>query len=314
MKRSLMLYFLVLSSITALMTAENDIFFSKNASSDFIIRWAFQKECDHVFDPRKSPYVWPTSSRGVSFDPARVNAGDCIFVRNVDLFFKDYHPRIVSPYILITHGENLDAVKDRHLDYLEDQKVIAWFGIHPCAKKHPRFYALPLGILQDPNNYKNREKLNKFLENLRVHSHKDHLLYMNFADDQKPERKKLKALLLHKNYCKRGARQSFLQYLTEMSHCIFTLAPKGLGPDSYRIWESLLVGSIPIIKTSQLDPLFKELPVLVVSHWEEITQEFLEKKQVEIASKKYNLKRLYMSYWRAKIKKIKYRFLARYNL
>ena len=222
------------------------------------------------------------------------------------------HPQIAHPYILVTHGEYSESISERQLDYLDDPQVIAWFGIHPCEKKHPKYRPIPLGILQHPLNYKKREKLNDIFAELRT-VEKKHCVYMNFADEQKPERQKIKQFLGHKPYCKRGARQPFLSYIHEMAECAFTLAPRGMGPDTYRLWEALLVGSIPIVKSSQIDQLLQGLPVIIVSHWNEINESFLQQEYKKITSKKYSLKRLYMDYWLAKIKRTQERFLAKYN-
>lgn len=310
---------IVLSALSASLSATHIHFettglFNKKLEGDtIIIRWAFQKSCNHVFDPRTNSYVWPTSARGVTFDPTKVRPGDVVFVRRVDLFFRELHPRIAHPYILVTHGECLEAVQESQLNYLDDPRVIAWFGIHPCKKTHPKYKPLPLGILQDPMHYRGIKQLDEFFATLRNSTKKEYLLYMNFADDQKPERKKLKALLKDKPFCKRTGRKKFAGYMESMAQCVFTLAPRGLGPDSYRVWESLLVGSIPIIKSSALDPLLKKLPVLIISRWDQITEEFLVKKYKEISSKKYDIKRLYMNYWLGKIEKTRQRFLAQYG-
>ena len=45
-----------------------------------------------------------------------------------------------------------------------------------------------------------------------------------------------------------------------MAKAKFALSPGGTGPDTYRTWEALLVGTIPIVKTSQLDNLYSDLP------------------------------------------------------
>ena len=97
-----------------------------------------------------------------------------------------------------------------------------------------------------------------------------------------------------------------------MAQSKFVLSPAGYGPDCYRTWEALLVGSIPIVKKSQLDPLFEGLPVLIVDSWSDITEEFLHKKYEEITARQYDIKRLYTEYWFAKIKAVKEEFLAQY--
>ncbi len=291
---------------------QEDRLYYGEVSGNFVIRWAFQDFCDFVFDPRTDQYVWPTKSQGgVTFDPSKVRPGDVILVRDAPLFFKKMHPRIQHPYIIVTHGEHLDKVSKIYEQFMDEEKVIAWFGIHASKKvQHPKFFPIPIGVIQQPANYKKRASLHEYFTRLRKTSEHKYLLYMNFADINKPERKRVREMFSHKSYCKRGQRQPFNSYLKEMAQCKFTLSPKGLGPDCYRTWESLLCGSIPVVRRSQLDPLFEGLPVLIIDKWEEINEEFLEKKYIEIMSKKYDLRRLYMEYWLAKITAVRETFLA----
>ena len=193
--------------------------------------------------------------------------------------------------------------------------VIAWYGIHAneMAMDHPKFSPIPIGIIQNPSHYKKRNKLNNYFTKLRTKTKKKCLVYMNFADFQKPERKKLKKLMRKKPYCKKGERIEFKDYLKQMAQSVFTLSPKGLGPDCYRTWESMLVGSIPIVRTSQLDPLYEGLPVLIIDDWQQLTEEFLEKKYKEITSKKYDINRLYTEYWTSKIRQKKEVFRKRWH-
>ena len=317
MKRllSLLLFSSVVMAVPTEQVDQADPLYEGEMSKNFLIRWAFQDFCDYVFDPRTDKWVWPTNSKkGVTFDPKEVRAGDIIFVRDAELFFCKMHPKISEPYIIVTHGEHLDQMKRFHQQYLDEEKVIAWFGVHPCKMEHPKYQPVPIGVLQQPDNYKRKQELHDFLTNLRLKSEKKHLLYMNFADWQKPERKKVKAMFIDKKYCKRGERLSFHSYLKEMAQCKFTLSPKGLAPDCYRTWEALLVGSIPVIRKSQLDVMFEGLPVLLVDEWEEIDEDYLNKKYEEFTSKKYDIKRLYMEYWTDKIMKVKEDFLAEHRL
>ncbi|MBA3752153.1 hypothetical protein H0X06_05190, partial [Candidatus Dependentiae bacterium] len=93
----------------------------------------------------------------------------------------------------------------------------------------------------------------------------------------------------------------------------FVLSPPGLAPDCYRNWEALLVGSIPVVKTSQLDPLFKNLPVLIIENWEDLNEDSLNASYENIISKKYNISALYMEYWTSKIMDVRYNYLKYYK-
>lgn len=282
-----------------------DVLYSTTSDNpNFVIRWEYQKFCDHVYDPRIDIWRWPTNrEKGVTFDPDEVEAGDTIFVRNIPKFFEKMHPHIGYPYIMVTAGECLDKMKKQYIEYLEKDMVVAWYGIHAneMAMEHPKFRPIPIGIIQNPDHYKKRKKLNSFFTKLRTSTKKKYLVYMNFADFQKPERKKLKSLMKKKPYCKRGERVEFREYLTQTAQSVFILSPKGLGPDCYRTWEAMLCGSIPIMRTCQLDPLYEGLPVLIVDKWTDFSEEFLHEKYKEITSKKYDVNRLYSNYWTNKI-------------
>src|SRR5690606_33447515 len=76
-------------------------------------------------------------------------------------------------------------------------------------------------------------------------------------------------------------------------------SPRGAGLDCYRTWEALLLGTIPIVKTSTLDAAYDGLPVLIVDDWKIIIKEFLEEKWKEMmeSRKKWHWEKLYRPYW-----------------
>jgi hypothetical protein len=82
----------------------------------------------------------------------------------------------------------------------------------------------------------------------------------------------------------------------------FWLSPRGMGIDCHRTWEAIYLGRIPIVLTSELDPLYEELPVLILDDWNQINEEFLRKSYNDIMDKRkrreYNYDKLKMSYWR----------------
>ena len=230
--------------------------FQEAPSENFIIRWAFQESSDHVYDMITNVWQWPTSDRGVSFKPASIRPGDLIFVRNAPEFFERMHPKIKHPYIMLTMGEWRESVKDEWLDYLEDDKIIAWFSIHACERTHPKFYPLPIGVFQRKDIHENRSEMNALFAKLRARP-KTKLLYSNHGDmfNKKPERKELDDYMADKQWCTRSTHVQgleFVDYMEEMADFKFTLSPRGYGIDCYRTWEAILIGSIPIVRHSQL--------------------------------------------------------------
>ena len=58
-----------------------------------------------------------------------------------------------------------------------------------------------------------------------------------------------------------------------------------------------MVGTIPLMINTTIDPLFENLPVLFIDKWEIITPEYLEMKYKEIMEKEYDFSILYTDYW-----------------
>ena len=96
--------------------------------------------------------------------------------------------------------------------------------------------------------------------------------------------------------------QPFEEYILELTRSKFVISPHGHGLDCYRTWEALLVNTIPIVKTSSLDALYTDLPVMIVKNWSEVTKEFLEEQYSIIKNKSYKLEKLYFNYWHDLIK------------
>jgi hypothetical protein len=81
----------------------------------------------------------------------------------------------------------------------------------------------------------------------------------------------------------------------------FVISPEGAGLDCHRTWESLLLGCIPIVKTSTLDNLFKNLPVMIVENWNDVTLDNLNLYLNNLSNRNFNFDSLYLSHWVSKI-------------
>ena len=68
---------------------------------------------------------------------------------------------------------------------------------------------------------------------------------------------------------------------TKQSH--FVLCPTGLGQATHRFFETILLGSIPIVKKTgnAFDKLYSIFPCLVVDDWYQVTEQFLFSKKDE---------------------------------
>lgn len=81
----------------------------------------------------------------------------------------------------------------------------------------------------------------------------------------------------------------------------FVISPHGDGLDCHRTWEALCLGCIPIVKTSSIDKLYDDLPVLIVKDWKDITSELLNSTLLEFKIKFINnqfiMDKLKLDYW-----------------
>jgi hypothetical protein len=86
-----------------------------------------------------------------------------------------------------------------------------------------------------------------------------------------------------------------------MAQSKFVICPEGNGLDCHRTWEALLMGAIPVIKHSTLDPLFEGLPVLLVDSWDQVTEEFLYAVYACMKTEHFQHERMFARYWLDKI-------------
>jgi len=252
----------------------------------------FRAFCDFIID-----------ETNVSFDPLAVKDGDIIFLNpdpfdkrkygKIGHFFNVIHPQIQSRYILVTHN-SLFSFPGKYERFLDDEKLIAWFGKNLDKTNHPKACPLPIGLANTHWPHGNIKVLEQVLQK-KESVKKDILLYSNFAvHTNKKERNLPKSVyaLAHK-----AGRKPWKEYLYDLARSKFVMSPEGAGTDCHRTWEALLMGSIPIIKHSTIDDLFKGLPVLFVDDWSDITYEFLQNKYQEFSEQTYDVRPLYADYW-----------------
>lgn len=243
----------------------------------------FRAFSDHIVD-----------ATGVPFYPQRVKEGNIVFVKTKYLrrFIKYMHPLVKNRYILITHNGDEEAPGD-YARLLEDDKIIAWGGMN-ATLAHPKLIPLPLGGA-NPGKDTFFEKLIEEMQQNPLP--KKRLLYMNIGITTHPDRPALKSYFATQPFCTVQDPRPPVEYLQELMRSKFTISPRGNGIDCCRVWESLLLGTIPVLKTTALDHLYQDLPVVIVDDWKEVTQEFLEKKYDEMAKKDYNFDKCYADYW-----------------
>jgi hypothetical protein len=88
----------------------------------------------------------------------------------------------------------------------------------------------------------------------------------------------------------------------DMKQSMFVLSPPGNGLDCHRTWEAMLLRVIPIVESNELDPLFSDLPVLIVKDLKAVDEELLHATLEQFAHKDFNMEKIFMQYWKQLLK------------
>lgn len=290
MKRIILPLLLLLFAFSPLAAEKN-----RRSSAPYISGDSFRFTADHHYDELCST---------INFNA--VKSGDTIFVKTDYLknFFEKIHTQIPVHYILITHNSDF-PVPGNFASYLEDQKILAWFGQNTENYIHPKLHPIPIGIANRCWKHGNIATF-ALVQKKLGHEERNKLLYMNFSiGTYYKERKFVADLFQKKSFCIIGKPKGHSPYLLDLVKSKFVLSPRGNGLDCHRTWEALLMGAIPIVKASTMDKAFEDLPVLIVDDWSIINRNYLNKKYQEMKSKTYNLDKLTIDYWLKEIEKVR---------
>jgi len=88
------------------------------------------------------------------------------------------------------------------------------------------------------------------------------------------------------------------QYVKDVYLHKFNLCPPGRGIDTFRIWESLYLKSIPVVKKSLQHSFFSDLPILMTDDYSHLTKEYLGSECKKMLERDYNIRKLMFSYWK----------------
>lgn len=256
--------------------------------------------------PSKAPFVSGDAFRAFSdycydevdksMDPKTVQKGSTIFVKAdfLDDFFGSIHPLIAQPYILITHNSDA-AAPGAFSSMLEDDKLLAWFGQNYDGFPHVKMHPIPIGIANYCWEHGNAD----ILQEIRSRNGaRVHLAHMGInVKTYMAERWDVMRRFSTESYCYRTENKRFRLYVMDVASSKFEISPRGNGVDTHRLWESLYLGTIPIVRNSSLNGLYEGLPVLVIDDWKQVNRQFLNNKYEEFSKADFCLDKLSMDYW-----------------
>jgi hypothetical protein len=167
-----------------------------------------------------------------------------------------------------------------------------WWAVDNEVLDQPKLSSLPLGVMDalelgvrnQPNSVSFHANVSAYVSTLLASQRqpKSRWLMMQMTETH-PERRRVRQAITAERWGdgemrltpESRAKMRVREYLMALGQHRFVLSPRGNGLDAHRTWEALLVGAIPIVRSSALNPLYDGLPVLIVNDWPEVTPALL---------------------------------------
>ena len=196
----------------------------------------------------------------------------------------------IENIILITHQSDKKITKK--LFKLKPSSISKWFSTNVCYN-HEDLVPIPIGVnnsyyelhpssldIVKINSKSENEKTNKVYVNFNINTkqfHRFHVLRTSSKNDN---------FYIQKRKLKKN------EYLQELSEYKYILCPWGNGYDTHRVWESIYLGSVPIIKYHKHYRSIKSIPAITVRSFKKLDINDLKVNLNEIKTEK-----IYFSYW-----------------
>jgi hypothetical protein len=224
----------------------------------------------------------------------------------------NYLKHLKNPFILISGSD------DKCLfNYISEQEKVDLISNENCKKiftenceTSEKVYNLPTGMYHDYNVIKYFEDRH-ILTNLP--NKKKFKIFCQFNNTH-PSREEAKKFSIKSNLCdffepvlvRESNYENRYETLKLMESYSFTLCPRGYGIDTHRLFEALVLKTIPIVESSSIDDIHYILPIVIVKKWEDLNEKFL-KNELERLNSKYEgfMDCITMDFWWDYIKKNK---------
>lgn len=156
-----------------------------------------------------------------------------------------------------------------------------WFCVNK-TEMHPKLIGLPCGLTNHTAESANHQvygDLNQMAEIVKEEVAIQNRVLLNFTPTH-PERAHVRALLESKPWvtvqASESTREGRAAFLRGIRAHEFVLCPRGNGEDTHRLWETLYMGRIPIVRRTAAAEDWDGLPIAWIENWKEVTLERLD--------------------------------------
>jgi len=248
----------------------------------------------------------------------------------IPFFIMQVFKNITNKFILVTGDSDCTVPYDilpsneEFIKFIESDKILHWFAQN-CVVTHSKITQIPIGLdyhtmsKQDHSWGSKTSPLEQekiltevktnskpfYDRKIKCYSNFHFFTATKFGQDRIDAIKNIPENLIYYEPTKISRAETW----QKQSDYAFVVSPHGNGLDCHRTWEALCLGCIPLVKTSHLDSLYEDLPVLILSEWSDLTEELLENTIQDFKNKHYqhffNYDKLTLQYWMNKINSYK---------
>lgn len=203
-----------------------------------------------------------------SFSINKVAEGNVIFIKTDFLSnFLEENFLFKNNLKIITHNSDL-PVNESVLDFT---KNLFFFSQNVSfeIKNDSKIRQIPIGL--ENRSYLKNGRLSDFKQKINLENKSTNILCSFNFDTNKSRIDVFNTVKDHDLtvFCRYRDHKNFINELSKFQFCF---CPEGNGYDTHRFWESLMVGTMPIVKQSNFINNFFEhnIPMLVLKNWEDI--------------------------------------------
>ena len=272
--------------------------------------WGIMYNCD-IYNPDENNITYEKYLSLINWDNIKPRTKLYIGLTYLKYFVDNFLHKLKVPIFLITgHGDDEPSICK---DLIEDSRILHWFSQNSDFE-HPKMTKIPIGLdyhtLATSDKYTSWGDVNKTPKEQEIH-------LLTIASLDVNRQLKCYSNFRYRVYCRKYTEdriasinqvpEELVYYEPEFIlrivswlkqlHYQFVLSPNGNGLDCHRTYEALTLGCYPIIKSSPIDSLFDDLPVLIVKEWSDVSLELLKKTSEDFKNKQFNMDKLSLYYW-----------------
>ena len=204
------------------------------------------------------------------------------YLQTLAQYVSNHVIRLPHQFKLFTHNSDIN-IDDKAIDV-----VLNWFPnmghwyTQNLLVQHDKVSPIPIGLANPKWSHGNVDRFNKIMN--EIHE-KSNLVYVNFNVNTNPQARNYCLQQIdhvvntkYPNWTSISDHNSFVDstqndYLRDIKKSYFVVSPDGNGKDCHKTWESIYMGSIPIVTDSYFARRFKQLgiPIYIIDDWNQFS-------------------------------------------